>query len=245
MHLRSALLLIALAVNVSRSDIGVGSTKDDVIQAYGAPLGQLRKGAVETLLYPSGDIAIREGKVVSMPANFAGQQAEAQANKAKGQVLLDGKWVTPEEKQRVSAEESARRSAEKARVAAAEASSRAAVAKPGAAPAGGTVLVINNGGKTINLPSLLPKGKVTVVDFYADWCGPCKVIAPHLAALASQNPRVAVLKVNIVDWSTPVAKQFRLRSIPNLRVYDAQGLPVGSPTSSFHDAKALVDRALQ
>ena len=55
-----------------------------------------------------------------------------------------------------------------------------------------------------------------VVDFLAPWCGPCKTVAPHLDAIATDyDGRVKVVKVNIDD-EREVAEKYDIRSIPTL-----------------------------
>lgn len=55
-----------------------------------------------------------------------------------------------------------------------------------------------------------------IVDFWAPWCGPCRMVAPELEKLARRNAgRYLVLKVN-TDVVTDVASRFRIRSIPTL-----------------------------
>lgn len=56
-----------------------------------------------------------------------------------------------------------------------------------------------------------------VVDFWADWCGPCKVMAPQYAAAAAQLPRVRFAKVD-TEVARNTAAQFQIRSIPTLVV---------------------------
>lgn len=59
-----------------------------------------------------------------------------------------------------------------------------------------------------------------LVDFYADWCGPCKRLAPQLDALAS-NPQyqgIKFVKVN-TDENTPLVEQYGIQSIPNLKLF--------------------------
>ena len=57
-----------------------------------------------------------------------------------------------------------------------------------------------------------------LVDFYADWCGPCKMLAPILETLASKHPDVKVLKVN-VDAEQNLAMKHSIMAIPTLIVY--------------------------
>ena len=61
--------------------------------------------------------------------------------------------------------------------------------------------------------------QLVLVDFWAEWCGPCKLIAPVLAELAAEHPdTLRVTKVN-VDDSPDVARRFEIMSIPTLMVF--------------------------
>ena len=60
------------------------------------------------------------------------------------------------------------------------------------------------------------KGTV-LVDFYADWCGPCKMVSPLVEKLAGVNTDVTFVKVN-VDEEQELAVQFGVMSIPTLMV---------------------------
>ena len=58
-----------------------------------------------------------------------------------------------------------------------------------------------------------------IVDFWAEWCGPCKMIAPILSEIAGENTeKLRVVKVN-VDDSPDVARRFDIMSIPTLIVF--------------------------
>ena len=61
--------------------------------------------------------------------------------------------------------------------------------------------------------------KPVVVDFWAEWCGPCKMIAPTLAEIASeQKGKLAIGKLN-VDDNPDTARRFDVMSIPTLLVF--------------------------
>ena len=57
-----------------------------------------------------------------------------------------------------------------------------------------------------------------IVDFYADWCGPCKMIAPILEEIVSETPEIKLCKVNC-DTDGELAMGFGIASIPTLLIY--------------------------
>lgn len=57
-----------------------------------------------------------------------------------------------------------------------------------------------------------------LVDFYADWCGPCKMLAPAVEDIAESHPDIRVYKVN-VDEENALAVKFKVMSIPTLIVF--------------------------
>ncbi|OWP62431.1 thioredoxin [Hymenobacter amundsenii] len=68
-------------------------------------------------------------------------------------------------------------------------------------------------------------GMPVLVDFYADWCGPCKTMAPILEQVASQHQgKLKVIKID-VDKNQAAAQQFKVQSIPTLILFH-QGKPV-------------------
>jgi thiol-disulfide isomerase/thioredoxin len=92
---------------------------------------------------------------------------------------------------------------------------------------GQQVEVISHGAQ-VDIAQHLALGNVTVVDFYADWCGPCKQLSPSLEQMASTDPEIALRKIDIVNWNTAVVKQYNIRSIPQVNVYNRGGLLVGT-----------------
>jgi thioredoxin 1 len=63
------------------------------------------------------------------------------------------------------------------------------------------------------------KSEVPVlVDFYADWCGPCQRLAPILEELAAEIPEARIVKVN-VDHSPGLASEYGISAIPSLKIF--------------------------
>lgn len=73
-----------------------------------------------------------------------------------------------------------------------------------------------------HLDELVGSHDVVLVDFYADWCGPCKMMEPAIQTVASETEAV-VAKVNI-DQHQPLAQQNGVRGVPTLQLY-ANGEP--------------------
>ena len=59
---------------------------------------------------------------------------------------------------------------------------------------------------------------IVLVDFYADWCGPCKMMSPIVDEIADERTDVTVAKVN-VDESSELASRFGVVSIPTLIIF--------------------------
>ncbi len=63
-----------------------------------------------------------------------------------------------------------------------------------------------------------------LVDFWAEWCGPCKMIAPILAEIADEQPNIKIAKLN-VDDAPDIARRFEVMSIPTMIIFK-DGEPV-------------------
>lgn len=54
-----------------------------------------------------------------------------------------------------------------------------------------------------------------IIDFYADWCGPCKVLSPMIEKLKENNPDIVIEKIN-VDENMQLAQEYSVRNIPTV-----------------------------
>jgi len=68
-----------------------------------------------------------------------------------------------------------------------------------------------------NFNELRVSDKPVLIDFYADWCGPCRAVAPIIEEIAEENSDMLVAKVN-VDDQPELASEFGVFSIPTLVV---------------------------
>jgi thioredoxin 1 len=64
---------------------------------------------------------------------------------------------------------------------------------------------------------------ITIKDFYADWCGPCKTQDPILEEVAEDFPDITLEKVN-VDEDQDIANEYQVRSLPTLVVENDEGI---------------------
>ena len=68
-----------------------------------------------------------------------------------------------------------------------------------------------------NFDEIKNSEKVVLLDFYADWCGPCRMVAPIVDEIAEENPQYLVGKIN-VDNEPDLAMAFDVMTIPTLVV---------------------------
>jgi thiol-disulfide isomerase/thioredoxin len=103
-------------------------------------------------------------------------------------------------------------------------------------------------GATIDLTAALVPGKITLIDYWASWCEPCRVLDVRLQHLVRSHPGIAVRRVNVAQFDNDAGKQavkaFHMRAIPYVRVYDAQGGFVGADTGgTWGEILKLIEKA--
>ena len=243
---RSSMIAIYESLVAESTPLGIGSDEEEVLERMGPPEGVMSVGNRRRMAYGEGHIVVADGKVVAIedvPAEWLAapnRQAYEDYQRALGMVYYRGKWMSVEESWQLfdktkTAQELTGQRITRGRI---ESDKR----RQQHARQQSALLDFRQNGARITREELIAPGKVTVVDFYADWCGPCKTIAPYLHNLAT-DPEVVVRKVDIVNWRSPVAQQWKLRSIPNMRVYDRQGQPVGKPTHDLNEIMRQIDLA--
>ncbi|MBQ9922226.1 MAG: thioredoxin [Clostridia bacterium] len=78
-----------------------------------------------------------------------------------------------------------------------------------------------------NFNEIVNGEKTVLLDFYADWCGPCRMVAPVLHEIAEEHPEYVIGKIN-VDNEPELARQFNVMSIPMLVVMKGGKVAVSS-----------------
>ena len=69
-----------------------------------------------------------------------------------------------------------------------------------------------------DLTTTIASPQLTVVDFTASWCGPCKMIAPKFDQLATEKPNVQFIKVD-VDAAPEIAREFQIQAMPTFKFF--------------------------
>jgi len=97
---------------------------------------------------------------------------------------------------------------------------------------------------TQNFNTLLQSNKLVLVDFMAEWCGPCKTMKPILEELKGKvGDKVKIIKID-VDKNPQVAQHFQIRGVPTLMLFkDANMVWKQSGVHSAQQLKEIIDRA--
>jgi copper chaperone CopZ len=99
-------------------------------------------------------------------------------------------------------------------------------------------IIAYTSGRRVDLDKIVAIGKVTIVDFYADWCGPCRVLEARLQHLMQGKKNLAIRRIDIGKWDNEAAKQataLHAEALPYVRVYDAKGKFVTAVTGGMWD----------
>ena len=119
----------------------------------------------------------------------------------------------------------------------------AAVPTPSPYPPGADVKTLSRKGQAVGpLERLRVADKYTVFDFYADWCRPCRLVDAYLRDLLAGRADVAVRKLNVVDFDSPLAREMGrdFDSLPYVVVF----APGGARTDVTGFDPAALDAAL-
>jgi thiol-disulfide isomerase/thioredoxin len=86
-------------------------------------------------------------------------------------------------------------------------------------------LVATDGRDVPELAPHLAKGKITIVDFSAPWCEPCRTLDEHVLGVVAKRSDVAYRKLDVGDWDTPLGKRYlgKVDKLPYVMVFDAAG----------------------
>ena len=99
-------------------------------------------------------------------------------------------------------------------------------------------------GEAFDVRKHLARGKYTVFDFWAEWCGTCHVLTPKIERLVQERSNVALRTIDLKQWDSAAGKQatkeFKMPGLPYVRVYGPDGKFVGEVIGNdIHKIKQL------
>lgn len=104
-------------------------------------------------------------------------------------------------------------------------------------------------GEKVDIKEYLVDGKTVIFDFTSRYCPPCEAIAPYLHKLHAKVDDIVVVEVDInrpdvrgIDWRSPVAQQYGMRSIPHFKIFDGAGKLVAEGESAYKQVVALIEK---
>ena len=88
--------------------------------------------------------------------------------------------------------------------------------------------------------ALLNNEQVVIVDFFATWCGPCRMIAPYFEECATKHPNIKFVKID-VDQADQICAKYKIRSMPTFIL-----IKNGNEVQRFSGAsKEMIDKMIQ
>jgi copper chaperone CopZ len=102
-----------------------------------------------------------------------------------------------------------------------------------------------DGHEPVDEKSLISPGKTTLIDYYGDWCGPCKVLELRLQHYMALHPDISLRRIDIGRWDNAAASQITRQgasSLPYVRVYDPSGRLLGSG-GMWDELLALIEKS--
>ena len=117
------------------------------------------------------------------------------------------------------------------------------LAKPGFQGVTPVVLNEKKPGSTVDLAPYLGRDqKYVLVEYYADWCPPCRSFLPLLNQLPSKFSNLTVYRINIDKWKSPICQQDKINSVPAFTVYGPDGKQIARDDAAKDWLQAQLDQ---